>query len=129
MRDYQRQRNNEYYLPNAVYKQVLWQIRDYYRMREELQRIMDESPPPPDGMPHGSGKGQPVESIVIRRERYADKVRAIDDALEEVPEEYRSGIWQHIVFFKPYPKDADRTTYWRWKAKFLFDVAEKLNLT
>ena len=128
MRDYQRQKNNQYHMPNAVYKQTLWQIRDYYRMKEELQNILDESPPPPDGLPHGSGAGQPVEAKVIRRERYADKVRAIDKAIASVPEEYRTGVWQAVQYNAPYPEDAGRNTYGRWKARFVHEAAYELGL-
>ena len=52
-RDYQRKRNNKYILPYAAYHQTVWQIRDYYRLKEEAQAILDESPPPPDGQQIG----------------------------------------------------------------------------
>lgn len=128
MRDYQREKNNMHRLPNAVYKQALWQIRDYYRMKEELQDILDESPSPPDGMPHGSGIGKPVEAVVIRREKYADKVRAIEKALDLVPEEYQAGVWKAVQFSAPYPDDAHRNTYGIWKARFVYAVADYLGI-
>lgn len=128
MRDYQRQKNNKWILPKNVYRQTLWLIRDYYRMKEELKRIMEESPSPSDGMPRGSGTGRPVEAIVIRRERYADKVREIDRALDVVPEEYQAGVWQSILYGAPYPEDAARRTYGVWKARFIHEVAVRCGL-
>lgn len=35
MRDYQRRKNNKYYLPKSVYHRTLWVIRDYERMKKK----------------------------------------------------------------------------------------------
>ena len=42
-RDYQRQRNNKYLLPNTVYHKTIWTIRDYYRVKESLNSLADTS--------------------------------------------------------------------------------------
>ena len=51
--DYQRKKT-KYSLPTAVYHQTLWQIRDYYRLRELRDEILGSSAGPPDGMPGGT---------------------------------------------------------------------------
>ena len=53
MRDYQRTRNNKYVLPQTVYLQTIYKIRDYDRMVLELERALESSPEPSDGMPKG----------------------------------------------------------------------------
>lgn len=127
-RDYQRQKNNKYILPNAVYHTTLWQIRDYFRMKENAQDILDESPAPPDGMPRS---GDIIDQVYIKAHRraiYIDKIKVIDDAIKTIPEEYRKGIWNNIIRGDRYPADAERATYGHYKSKFILKVAEGLKL-
>lgn len=128
MRDYQRKRNNKYILPTAVYHQTIWLIRDYDRMMKELDDILLESPAPPDGMPSGTSKVSEVQVKAERREPLLKKTTAIEKALKKVPKEYRKGVWNNIQNRCPFPIDADRTTYARWKSKFIRDVAVSLGM-
>lgn len=129
MRDYQRNKNNKYILPTSVYHQTLWVIRDYYRMKEEAEAILHESPGPSDGMPRSTNNiSDPNASKAIRRERLIDKVTAIDKALTCLPPEYRQGVWQNIMYYAPMPMDAGRATYGRWKSRFVWEVANTLKL-
>ena len=127
MREYNRKKG-KYTLPRAVYLATLWQIRDYYRMKEESGAILDESPAPPDGMPKGTTIGDMVFSKAVRRENYISKTRAIEEAFGVIPKEYRRGVWCNIVHREPFPLDADRTTYGRWKSRFVYEVAVKLEI-
>lgn len=128
MRDYQRQKNNKYLLPSAVYHQTLWAIRDYYRMKDEADSILTESSSSVDGMPHGSSSMDVVTRKAIRREKLLGRISAIDAALASIPTEYRKPIWQNILFGTPFPLYADRSTYGRNKAKFIATAAERLEL-
>lgn len=127
MRDYQAHKS-KYLLPYEVYHQTLWTIRDYERMKAEAEAILTESPPPPDGQPKGAGGGDEVYSKAARREEYVRKIHAIEEALREVPEEYRRGVWQNVTEWKAYPRDADRTTYGRWKSRFIYETARRLGI-
>lgn len=122
MRDYPR-KNGKYKLPTPVYHQTIWLIRDYDRICEELGDIILASPDPPDGQPSGHHLTDEVVSKVSRREHLADKKRAIDDALERIPEEYRRGVWDNIQLRRAFPNDAGRATYGRWKSLFILDIA------
>lgn len=129
MRDYQRHKNNKYQLPNAVYHQTLWIIRDYERVVEKMEAIIVESPSPADGMPRGGSNGMgEVIRKVEKREAYLRKTTAIEKAMDRIPEEYRKGIYENITQHKAYPQDADRSTYARNKSKFIYHVAEYLEL-
>lgn len=128
MRDYQRKVGNKYILPNAVYHQTLWMIRDYYRLKEEANAILVESPPPPDGLPHGSSSGDEVAAKAERREELIAKIRQIDDALELIPIDYRNGVWCNAMGWDRFPDDADRSTYGRYKSKFIYFVAKNAGL-
>ena len=122
MRDYQRKRGR-YILPRAVYNGVIWKIRDYYRMKQVAEDLLSIGAINYDSMPKSSGTGD-----MVSREQLVKEIKVIEEALLDLPEEYRSGVWNNILFGSPYPIDADRTTYGRYKSKFIYRVAEKNNL-
>lgn len=122
MRDYQAT-NNPYVLPEDVYRQTLWFIRGYYRRQEEANSILEESPAPSDGLPHGSGTSDPVSNKADRRAALTRSNDIIDREREEIPVEYREAVWQNIHFRTPYPVFADRHTYGRYKSKLIYLVA------
>ena len=126
MRDYQRKKT-KYILPKAVYYTVLWKIRDYYRRKEMANDLIEEKKEVA-----GSGCSTQINDKVaktaIRREALLKEVRIIEEALKEIPEEYRIAIWNNIQFRQPYPLNADRSTYGRYKSKFIFLTAQKFNL-
>lgn len=123
---YQRQKNNKYILPSAVYNKTIWQIRDYYRLKEAREAILNQSTTM-DGMPRGSGVGDPTFRKAEKLARVTDTIKVIEDAIEQIPSVYRKGIWDSIQFRSPYPLDADRSTYGRMKSRFVYLVARKLD--
>lgn len=127
MRDYRRKKQTKYILPATVYHQVLWKIRDYSRMCAEVEDMIQSS-----GGEECYGRsnipGDPVMRTVIRRERMMQSIDAVDYGLSQIPEVYRKGVWDNIVKHKAYPDYADRSTYGRYKSKFVYSVAEKLGL-
>lgn len=125
MRDYQREKNNQWVLPHNLYRQTLWLIRDYGRLKEDYTDTLEESHAP-EGGGHGSKPGDPTGALVCRLENMHDRIRAVEKAREEIPEEYFEGIWNQIVHNRRYPDDADRHTYGRWKARFVWLVAHYL---
>lgn len=127
MNEYQRKKSR-YTLPRNLYMATLYQIRDYERMKDEAWALLDSSPEPPDGQPKGTVVGNPVEAAAIRREKYVQIIRIIDEALEEVPEEYRKGVWKNIQRGERYPDDASRNTYGNYKSRFIYEVAKKIYL-
>lgn len=127
VREYQRLKNNKYILPRAVYNQTLWRIRDYYRLKETADDMITNSRVT-DGMPRVSGISDHTSQAAEKRERYLKDITVIEEALKSIPEEYQKGVWNGIMFGEPYPLDADRTTYGRYKSKFIFKVAMRFGL-
>lgn len=127
MRDYQRKKG-KYILPDAVYHQVLWQIRDYYRLKDEAEAILVESPPPPDGLPHGDPDPDGVLKKAMRRMDLTRITDLIEDELSKIPTEYRRGVWVNILYRTAFPDDADRTTYARHKSRMIYNLAERQGL-
>lgn len=127
MRDYQRVKRTKYILPKAVYHQVIWQVRDYGRMCKEVESMI-QSTASEECYGRSNLPGDPVLRTVIRRERLQKVITAIDRSLADIPEEYRSGVWDNITKHKAYPPYADRSTYGRYKSKFVYGIAERLGL-
>lgn len=125
---YQRKKNNKYLLPTAVYNHTIWQIRDYKRLKETLAVIPQESPAPPDGMPKAKGAvSDPIYAKMLKIETIRRVTDAIEESLLLIPPEYRKGVWESVTERKRFPDDADRSTYGRYKSKFIYGVATKLN--
>ena len=116
----------KYILPGTIYMKTLYQIRDYHRLKEEAQAILEESPSPADGQPRGSNIGDPVVSKASKREKYLRVIGIIENARDEIPIEYRHGVWASVMYREAFPVDAARTTYSRWKSRFIYRVAEEL---
>lgn len=114
-------------LPDNVYKQVLYIVRDYDRMKSECDDMLGASSPSM-GEIHGSGIGDPTCSTAISRELMLDKVKIIDECLKDIPEEYRKHIFNNIRYHQKYPSWADRSTWSRNKSRFVYSVAKKLYL-
>ena len=124
MRDYQRQKNNKYILPRAQYHRTLWLIRDYYRLKEEAEYGIQAAPDPPDGMPRGTAISDPTADKAIALGRLLDIIHLIDRERDAIPEEYRRGVWENVMYGTAYPRDADRSTYGRIKSRFVYGVAK-----
>jgi hypothetical protein len=125
---YQRQKNNKYILPQAVYNHTIWKIRDYKRLKAAHAAILQESPAPPDGMPRAQGfTGDPTFEKVRKMEDIRRVTDVIEQELKAIPPEYRKGIWDNIQEQKRFPDDADRSTYGRYKSRFVYGVATRLN--
>lgn len=128
MKDYQRKKCTKYILPRAAYHQTLWRIRDYYRLVEEADNLIESREIDNDGMPKGTSVSDKTFSTVVKRERFIAEVCNINDILKQIPAEYRKGVWNNIQFCQPYPMDADRATYGRYKSEFIYKVAERFGL-
>lgn len=125
MRDYQRK--GKYILPQAVYNKTVWQIRDYQRMKDTYEALAEERPAPPDGMPRGSGgKSDPTAQKAIKLSELSREIDAIEKARKMMPAEYRDGVWMNVQYRIPFPDDAARGTYGRWKSRFIYAVAISL---
>lgn len=124
-RDYQPKKKNPYFLETTLYKATLAIIRDYERIKREYDDAIYSSPQP--GQPSGSGIGDPVNRAAVKRLKMEERLKAVERALTEIPEEYRRGIMDSIVYDTRYPRDADRSTYSKWKRRFVYKVAKKMD--
>ena len=123
MSDYQRIKQTKYILGQTVYNKTLWRIRDYNRIKDVLDNLIQQSHEESELTSKTNKVSDPILNSALRREKYLEELKIIDRCLDRIPEEYRKGVWNNIMYREPYPLYADRTTYGRWKSKFIYDVA------
>ena len=115
-----------YELPKEVYMHTLWFIRDYPRMKEEYMDIIGKAHPM-DGQPRGTGVGDPTGQMAVKAAELSDRIGAIEAALGEIPQEYRQGVFDNILYRIPYSDYASRNTWKTWRHRFVFAVAKMMN--
>ena len=54
--------------------------------------------------------------------------KSIEQALQEIPEEYRQGVFDNIMYHTPYPLTAHYKTWQKWKQRLIYKVAYELVL-
>ena len=78
-------------------------------------------------MPRGSGQvSKPTEQKALAVLTELETIDAIDKALKLIPSEYRTQVFDKVVYKAPYPYYADKSTWSRWRMRFLYYVAERL---
>ena len=128
MKDYTPKRGL-YVLPNNLWKQTISMIRDYNRLTAEYIDRLGEGMSPGSEEPGGKTNrtGDPTGMKAIKLSSIAERIRAVDKAKLIVPYEYMDGIWNHILYRRRFPYDADRSTYTRWQQRFVFEVARNMH--
>ena len=102
---------------------TIYQIRDYHRLKEKIQNVIDAGPDPGEVHVSGSRNGSTTERKAMQIFSDSNIVDAIEKALSEIPEEYRKGVWNSVMYNEPYPIDAARSTYGLHKSRFVHKVA------
>lgn len=133
-REWQQTRFKELVMPDAVYYQTIWAVRDMRRMERELDLVNS------DIMSGGltgrsvvmeGGKDyhrrRPTESQAVKKALLESRVNAINSALETVPEYYRPFIMDNIIL-KNSGSDYPNKMWRVWKQRFLFNVAKNLSI-
>ena len=117
----------KYRLPKEVYMKVVWHCRDYQRMKDEYDSLFGRSPVM-DGQPKGKDPGDPTGQLAIKSAELSEGIRAIEDALNDIPEEYRAGIMGNACYRKPFPDYAYPDTWRVYRQRFIFGVAVRLHI-
>lgn len=98
-------------------------------MKESINDVILATPTF-DGMPRGSGISDPTARKAMNlSDTIMNRIRAIEEAKSDIPTEYMHGVWNNIQYRLPFPADAARETYSRYKSKYIYRVAERLGLT
>ena len=113
-------------LSHDEYMVSLWFIRGYNRRKEEEQAILEESAAPSDGLPRGTDISDPVEDKAMKRMRLREQNEIVERAIQRVPKEYRRAVWENVLYGKPYPNYAHKSTYSGYRVKFIVSVFNEL---
>ena len=132
-REWQQTRYKQFVMPDTVYYQCLWAVRDLERMERRRAELIAEEKGMLRGVNLVSDRSssfvvrRPTEEQAMERAILEERITSIRDALEIVPEEYRSFILSNIILKnsgKAYPDKI-----WKyWKQRFLYTVAKNLSL-
>lgn len=131
-REWQMTQLPEYVMPNAVYYQTLWAVRDLERMETRLEDLMYETQSPKGIVVNESSKKygtrrSKVENRAMETAILQERIDGIHQALVLVPMKYRETILDNIIqrdSVSQYPGKE-----WKlWKQKFLYTVAHNLSI-
>ena len=106
-------------------------IRNYDSFIEEAENMLSLNMAiKTDGQPHGTGYTDPVALTAIHRERITEEVRAIEEGIKVVPEEYRAVVWRWVkdgipLYKIPGSEYASERTFGEWKKRFVTEVARR----
>ena len=134
VREWQQTKFKNLVMPDAVYYQCIWAVRDLERMEDQLREIEQDistgSIPSTSIVSDGSNMysvSKPTEFKAVQKVQLEKRVEAIRGALETVPLAYRQFIMDNITKQKAYKCFPNKL--WRiWKQRFLFHVAKNLEL-
>ncbi|WP_173328179.1 hypothetical protein [Eubacterium pyruvativorans] len=132
MREWQQTRYRDIVLPDAVFYETIWAVRDLERMEEqvkELTREINSGGLRANRMMREGARNydqvRPTEELAVRKAALESRIRGIRDALEQVPEPYRAEVMENIVHRTKLTDHPGKV--WRiWKQRFLFQAARNL---
>lgn len=124
-------------MPHTAYSRTIATIRDYPRMKFDLERMKKEiglHASVQDGMPKGTEVHSAVEDAAIRMADVEALILAIEWCIERVPADMRTGILNNILYRMPFPRNEyaqlvpSISTWKREKSNFVVCVAHKLRI-
>ena len=133
MKDYQQKKMKDHVLPQPVYRQALWAVKDLLRLKSRLSELRKEAYVVGERdllRPCvGYGSGFVCDSTGNKAVEIANlswRIDAIVRAFDAVPEKYRIGIEEKLVYDIPYSDEYHPNTWKRWQQVFFYNVAKNL---
>lgn len=133
MREYQVKRLTSCKLPETVYRQALWAVKDLPRMKErllELEEMLDCIPSSSVGEPrsYGGERTDQTARLAGQLAGLALRIERIEGSLMVIPPQYREGILGKLAYEIPYSDQFHLNTWKRWQQVYLYQVAMELHL-
>lgn len=132
MNDYQQKRERDFVLPQTVYRQALYAVKDLSRLRHKL-KYLEESAYVLEGhdMKMAICKGRLSDNTAKKAIDVASvkmRIRAIEEAFLRVPEAYRESLENKLVYDIPFGDDHCINTWKKWQQVLIYHVAVNLRL-
>lgn len=135
MENYQQKRMKAFVLPETVYRQALWAVKDVPRMKKALKEAVEKEgalPKTEFDVLRVCESNTQGNSITERRAaqvvNLSMKIDAIESAFVKIPEKYREGIRGKLMEGKPYGDECHSNTWKKWQQMYIFYVAKNLGL-
>ena len=131
-REWQQTRFKEFVMPDAVYYQSIWAVRDLQRMENRLHEIEHDTTRIYNGSMVSDARKdfsriRPTEKNALEKILLETRVKAIQKALNQVPEAYRTCVLNNVAFKRE--SYGYNPKLWKiWKQRFLYNVAKNLSL-
>lgn len=130
-REWQQTKMKEYVMPDAVYYQSIWAVRDLERMEKRVRELKESLTSEKSSTLCESKAcydiSKPTERDAVELIILQERIEAIKTALSIVPDKYKRYVMSNVVMKNSGTTFPDRI--WRvWKQKFLYTVAKNLSL-
>lgn len=137
MKDYliQKRKDRGIVLPQNVYRQALYAIKDLPRLKRKLEEVKTCAYSiPAVSIRNGAGPGNFAicdytgnHAIVIAN--IETRINAIETAFDEIPGKYRNGIFNKLVYDIPYDTELCCLNTWKkWQQVVVYCAANNLNI-
>ena len=132
-REYQLKRMKNYVLPETVYRQALWAVKDLNRLKEELNKAVEnvDNIHSPNFFNESIGSGYYSDITAKKADKLialTNRIEGIETALFSIPEKYREGIRRKLVDGKSYGDEFHPNTWKKWQQVYIYNVAKNLGL-
>lgn len=133
VREYQVRRLKSYVLPETVYRQALWAIKDLNRLKEELNKAVEDvdNIHSPNFFNESINTGFYSDSTGRKGDKLINLTNRIDNiesAMFYVPEKYRQGLRRKLIEGGDFGDEHHPNTWKKWQQVFIFHVAKNLGL-
>lgn len=135
MKDCQQKRMKSFLLPEPVYRQAYWALRDLRRMKEELSHMTEERDMIAAGektlsnFAYGTGLvSDGTGNKAIKIAHLSSRIVAIEAAFDEIPPKYRAGLIRKNVDNLGYSLDFHINTWKKWQQVLVYHVAKNLQI-
>ena len=132
-REYQVKKLKDYVLPEAVYRQALWAVKDLNRLKEQLNEEVEnvDNIHSPDFFNESVGKGFYSDLTGKKAEKLitlTNRIEAIENALFSIPEKYRRGMIEKLANGGMFEDRFHPNTWKRWQQIYIYHVAKNLGI-
>lgn len=135
MKDYQQKKMNSYVLPQPVYRQALWAVKDMARLLSKLEEMKQNAYTVGERdylfpcISKDEGRVCDVTAIkAVDIAFLSQRIEAIEKAFEFIPPKYRDGIRQKLMYDIPYSDSFHHNTWKKWQQVYIYNVAVNLHI-
>ncbi len=132
-REYQVKRMKNYVLPETVYRQALWAIKDLNRLRDELNKAVEsiDNLHSPSFFNESIGVGVYSDTTAKKADKLiglTNRIDSIESAMFHIPERYRQGMRSKLIDGGSFGDEFHPNTWKKWQQVYIYHVAKNLGL-